>query len=184
MTALSFTNNNGCFCYTISVNPLKVIVNIFDPGAGDISDFENVSSGKGKIVFCDSNGHVDIVANEYFGVSFSVGKFGAGGDGVIDIILPFEVCRDALVQSLESRRLIVQESESDQDEIPVAPKMKYPEPLKFFKNSYGNYENSDWSLVIDIISCRVIGKQNANGNIDPLTDDDIAICNKHKMKFD
>ena len=178
MTTLSFTNNNGCFCYTISVNQLNVRVCISDPRAGDISDFEKVSTGNGKIIFCDSNGQVDIIANKR-GVSFSVGKFGAGGDGVIDITLPFDACCDALVQSLEARRLIDQGSESDQEEIPV----KYLKPIRFCKNSHGNLEYSEWPLVCDIKSKQIVGTQNANGNVDPLTEVDIAICNKYKMSF-
>ena len=74
----------------------------FDPKAGDISDFEAVSNGLGKITFCDSNGVVVINANGKT-VSFEISK---QGDGVIRLNLPFETCRQALLESFEARKLL------------------------------------------------------------------------------
>ena len=114
MTSFTFTTTkNNFFLYNVVVDHLKISVVITDPGSGDISDFEKVSTGNGKIIFCDSNGHVTIEASKS-GVSFSVGKSGAGGDGYITITLPFEICQEALVQSLDARRLC-KDNDSDLD---------------------------------------------------------------------
>ena len=52
------------------------------------------------------------------------------------------------------------------------------------KNSFGNYEHPETGLVFDRINQRVIGKQNKNGKVDSLTDEDIDTCNKYKFKYD
>jgi hypothetical protein len=52
------------------------------------------------------------------------------------------------------------------------------------KNSFGNFEHPDTGLVFDRINQKVIGKQNKNGNIDTLTDEDVELCNKYKFKYD
>jgi hypothetical protein len=51
------------------------------------------------------------------------------------------------------------------------------------RNKFNNYEHSATRFVFDRATEQVIGKQNSNGNIDPLTKDDIEICNKHKFKY-
>ena len=49
------------------------------------------------------------------------------------------------------------------------------------KNSHGNYQHEETGFVFDKKSKEVVGKQHADGNVMPLTDEDIEVC--HKFKF-
>jgi hypothetical protein len=51
------------------------------------------------------------------------------------------------------------------------------------RNKWGNHEDPSTSFVFDKKSKKVMGKQNQDGSIDPLTKEDINICNKHKYDF-
>ena len=51
------------------------------------------------------------------------------------------------------------------------------------KNAHGNHEHPETSFVFDPKTKKVIGKQNENSNIDPLTEEDIDICNKYKFSY-
>ena len=50
------------------------------------------------------------------------------------------------------------------------------------RNNHGNYEHPETGLVFDNETKTVIGKQNDNGSIDDLTEDDIDKCNAFKFK--
>lgn len=52
------------------------------------------------------------------------------------------------------------------------------------QNQFGNYEHMDTCFVFDSDTQFVIGKQNTNGSIDPLTKDDIDTCNQYKFNYD
>ena len=51
------------------------------------------------------------------------------------------------------------------------------------RNQFNNYEHPETGLVFDNESKVVIGKQNDDGSIEPLTEDDIDKCNAFKFKF-
>ena len=51
------------------------------------------------------------------------------------------------------------------------------------KNQFGNIEHPETQLIFDE-NKTAIGKQNDDGSIDPLTAEDIEICNKFKFKFE
>jgi len=51
------------------------------------------------------------------------------------------------------------------------------------KNSHGNHEHPETSFVFDPKTKKVIGKQNDNGKVDPLTEEDIDTCNKYKFSY-
>jgi hypothetical protein len=51
------------------------------------------------------------------------------------------------------------------------------------RNQYNNYEHPETGLIFDNDSKIVIGKQNDDGSVDPLTDEDIDQCNAFKFKF-
>jgi hypothetical protein len=51
------------------------------------------------------------------------------------------------------------------------------------RNSHNNYEHPESGLVFDNSSQTVIGKQNDNGTVDDLTEEDIDKCNAFKFKF-
>jgi hypothetical protein len=53
------------------------------------------------------------------------------------------------------------------------------------RNVHGNYEHLKTSLVFDPEEPTkgVIGKQNKNGQIDPLTKEDIVLCDKYKFEY-
>jgi hypothetical protein len=57
------------------------------------------------------------------------------------------------------------------------------EPVKVAKNSFGNHEHSATGLVFDKNTKKVIGKQNPNGKVDPITDEDIEVCKKYKLPY-
>jgi Fe2+ or Zn2+ uptake regulation protein len=51
------------------------------------------------------------------------------------------------------------------------------------RNAHGNHEHPETSFVFDPKTKKVIGKQNENGKVDPLTEEDIDLCNKHKFPY-
>ena len=69
---------------------------------------------------------------------------------------------------------------------------KYPKVIQNIKksipnivirrNKFNNFEHLDTNLVFDNSSKKVIGKQNINGNIDDLTEEDIDKCNEYKFE--
>jgi len=62
------------------------------------------------------------------------------------------------------------------------------ETIKICRNQYGNYEHSKTGLIFDKFDKKVIGKQSTDGNgesiIDPLTPDDINLCNMYKFEYE
>ena len=105
MNCLEFSIKDGTFIYNLLSEQMCVSINIYDPGFCSILDFENVSTGDGKLAFTLTNGAVLIIASKGR-VSFEISKFGNGGDGAILISMLFELCRDALVQGFEARKLM------------------------------------------------------------------------------
>lgn len=62
--------------------------------------------------------------------------------------------------------------------------VKKTEPvLSISKNKFGNYEMVDTGLVFDPKNKQVIGTQNSNGSIDPLTVEDIQLCKEYNFKY-
>lgn len=51
------------------------------------------------------------------------------------------------------------------------------------RNQFNNYEHPETGLIFDNNNKIVIGKQNEDGSIDPLTENDIDQCNAFKFKF-
>ena len=51
------------------------------------------------------------------------------------------------------------------------------------RNKFNNYEHSDTGFIFNNKTKQVIGKQNLNGNIDELTEEDIDLCNKYAFNF-
>ena len=56
--------------------------------------------------------------------------------------------------------------------------------IKIRKNKFGNYEHSDTKFILDKDTQKVIGLQNDNGSIDPLTEAHVDLCNKFKFAYD
>jgi hypothetical protein len=52
------------------------------------------------------------------------------------------------------------------------------------RNKYNNYEHPETGLVFNNETKTVIGKQNKNGSVDDLSEDDIDQCNAFKFKFE
>lgn len=73
------------------------------------------------------------------------------------------------------------------EQIPTKPVIKKIIPVTqavaIKRNQWGNHEHPDTSLIFDKNSKKVIGKQNDNGSIDNLTEDDIDLCNKYKFEY-
>ena len=51
------------------------------------------------------------------------------------------------------------------------------------RNTHGNHEHPETSFVFDPKTKKVTGKQNENGKVDPLTEEDIDLCNKYKFSY-
>ncbi len=51
------------------------------------------------------------------------------------------------------------------------------------RNQFDNYEHSDTKLVFNNKTQKVYGKQNPDGSISDLTDEDINLCNKYKFQY-
>jgi len=58
-----------------------------------------------------------------------------------------------------------------------------PSPITIQKNNYGNYVHEQTELVFDSLSKCVIGRQKKNGEIEPLTRDDISLCRQYKFRY-
>ena len=68
---------------------------------------------------------------------------------------------------------------------PVAKKLTANIPnILIRRNQYNNYEHPETGLIFDNDSKMVIGKQNDDGSVDSLTEDDIDQCNAFKFKFE
>ena len=55
--------------------------------------------------------------------------------------------------------------------------------IQLKKNAFGYFEHADTKFVFDRITNTVLGKQNVTGDVDPLTEEDIELCNKYNFKF-
>lgn len=55
--------------------------------------------------------------------------------------------------------------------------------IEIKKNSWGNFEHTETSLVFDKNANKIYGKQNADGSISELTPEDIDLCNKYKFSY-
>lgn len=67
---------------------------------------------------------------------------------------------------------------------PVAKKLTANIPnILIRRNQFNNYEHPETGLVFDNSTKIVIGKQNNNGSVDILTEEDIDQCNAFKFKF-
>ncbi len=56
--------------------------------------------------------------------------------------------------------------------------------IQIRKNKFGNYEHADTKFILDKDTQKVIGLQNDDGSIDPLTDAHVDLCNKFKFAYD
>ena len=69
-------------------------------------------------------------------------------------------------------------------EPPVIKKLSATIPtVAISRNRFGNHEHIETSFIFDKKSKKVIGKQNTDGSIDELTEEDINLCNKHKFEY-
>lgn len=55
--------------------------------------------------------------------------------------------------------------------------------IQIKRNRFGNYEHGDSGLIFDRDDQVVIGKQNHDGFVLDLTDDDISLCKKYKFNY-
>ena len=108
-----------------------------------------------------------------------------------------EVKRKAIVAGLITAEEFPKEDEKKEDKKKPSKSKVVTEETKVIKqvqstiqsvqikkNAFSNFEHVETGLVFDRITQKVIGKQNKNGKIDPLTDDDIEVCNKFKFRYD
>ena len=58
------------------------------------------------------------------------------------------------------------------------------EDISIKRNVFGNYEHGVTKLVFNNKTEKVIGKQNPDGTVDELTEDDFQLCDKYKFKYE
>jgi hypothetical protein len=67
---------------------------------------------------------------------------------------------------------------------PVAQKLTSSIPtVAIRRNKYGNHEHPDTKFIFDKKTTKAIGKQNEDGTIEDLTEDDIDVCNQWKFQY-
>ena len=75
-------------------------------------------------------------------------------------------------------------SKKQPEKTPVAKKLSANIPnILIRRNQFNNYEHPESGLVFNDKEKIVIGKQNDNGSIDDLTEEDIDKCNAFKFKY-
>jgi hypothetical protein len=58
---------------------------------------------------------------------------------------------------------------------------KLVQPIR--RNLHGNYEHAETGLVVNVNNKAVYGKQNKDGTVSPLTEDDIKLCQLYKFNY-
>jgi hypothetical protein len=75
-------------------------------------------------------------------------------------------------------------TKDEKSNLPVIKKIIAKMPtVSISRNQFDNYEHPESHLLFNQSTQLVIGKQNDNGNIDTLTDEDINTCKKYKFKY-
>ena len=68
---------------------------------------------------------------------------------------------------------------------PVAKKLTAKIPIvPIRRNQFGNFEHPETSFVFNNKTQKVVGKQNDDGSVEPLTKTDIDICHKFKFMYE
>jgi hypothetical protein len=66
----------------------------------------------------------------------------------------------------------------------IHPKLVTKAPsIALHRNTFGNFEHKETSFVFNEKTQKVVGKQNPDGTITPLTVEDINMCNKFKFEY-
>lgn len=77
------------------------------------------------------------------------------------------------------------ESVKKVENVPVLKKLTSKIPtVPIRRNQFGNYEHAETSFVFNHQTQKVVGKQNDDGSIEPLSETDIDICNKYKFLYE
>ena len=105
------TNSDNQLFFDVVLKDCRMTIVFPEATAGSISNFEAVSKGFGAIEFCGSD-FIRVFDGWYGNVSFGVG----GDKGQLHLNLPFQLCKKALAESFEARRLMI-DHEIDWDEM-------------------------------------------------------------------
>jgi len=107
-------------------------------------------------------------------ISYLLGKPASGEDGE-ENEKPVKTSRSKAKKS-DDKSLFVSSN------VPVAKQIKKPS-LALRANQFGNFEHPETSLVFNKVNSKVIGRQNPNGTIEELTNEDINTCKRYKFDF-
>ena len=67
----------------------------------------------------------------------------------------------------------------------ILTKMSSLRPIiNVYKNEFNNFEHQPTKFIFDEFTHKVIGKQNDNGTIDKLTEQDLETCELYKFDYD
>lgn len=66
----------------------------------------------------------------------------------------------------------------------IIKKVENKQIVNIRRNTFNNFEHQETGFIFNEQTQKVIGKQNANGEIDSLTEDDIDTCNKYKFNYE
>ena len=56
-------------------------------------------------------------------------------------------------------------------------------PISIKRNKFNNYEHEETSFVFNNKEKKVYGKQKSDGSVEPLSKEDINLCNKYKFEY-
>lgn len=83
------------------------------------------------------------------------------------------------------KKVNVKSKKEDKDNSVVLQKIKDNIPTTAIrKNGFGNLEHPETNLVFNKVTQRVIGKQEKDGTVSDLTDEDIEKCKQFKFNYD
>jgi hypothetical protein len=171
------------------------------------SDSLNTSTDKIILSFIDKVSTQFSISKEEL-LSLWKGSSGGGGGKVIIGEVSKELSglnKNELIEMCKSKGLKHGGSKNDlilritadekQSKLPVVEKQPSPAPaihpklvtkapsIALHRNTFGNFEHKETSFVFNEKTQKVVGKQNPDGTITPLTVEDINICNKFKFEY-
>ncbi len=99
----NFEHSKAAVCgvkFILEAFGARIVASYADPQNADADDWRHLlyppqPAGKYSIDFCNSNGTVAIFSDGK-AISFEVSKYGAGGDGSIEVTIPIDECREAI----------------------------------------------------------------------------------------
>ena len=92
--------------------------------------------------------------------------------------------KSAFQKSDNKESKVEKKEKPTQSKPPIVKKLMAEIPvIPIRRNTFGNLEHSETGLIFDRVTETVIGKQQTDGKIKELTEEDIELCKKYKFKY-